>query len=232
MPERPGSGVAKKKVSRLEFPSIGQPGADAAPDGTAATSSTLPMTESVVEERIAVMERQLTLQEREAAAQIEVARRQAKTESRREWEDELEDRIAAERERVTQVCEDFARERARYFAEVEAEVVKLALAIAARVLHREAKLDPLLLTAAVRVVLEKVADNSTVELRVPAADVERWRDVLAMDSAAKVQLVGDERLGATECVLETSVGRVDLGVSAQLEEIEKGFFDLLKQRPV
>ena len=40
----------------------------------------------------------------------------------------------------------FAESVLRYFAGVEAEVVKLALAIAARVLHREAKLDPLLLT--------------------------------------------------------------------------------------
>jgi flagellar assembly protein FliH len=35
----------------------------------------------------------------------------------------------------------------------------------------------------------------------------------------------------SECVLETSVGRVELGVKAQLIEIERGFFDLLGQRP-
>jgi flagellar assembly protein FliH len=34
-----------------------------------------------------------------------------------------------------------------------------------------------------------------------------------------------------ECVLETNIGRVELGVSAQLAEIEKGFFDLLQMRP-
>jgi flagellar assembly protein FliH len=43
--------------------------------------------------------------------------------------------------------EQFRGARERYFAEVEQEVVKLALAIAARVLHREAQMDPLLLTA-------------------------------------------------------------------------------------
>jgi flagellar assembly protein FliH len=32
-------------------------------------------------------------------------------------------------------------------------------------------------------------------------------------------------------VLDTNVGRVELGVSAQLEEIERGFFDLMQQRP-
>ncbi len=48
---------------------------------------------------------------------------------------------------------------------------------------------------------------------------------------SSLQLVGDERLGSGECVLETNVGKVELGVSAQLEEIERGFFDLLQQRP-
>jgi flagellar assembly protein FliH len=44
-------------------------------------------------------------------------------------------------------------------------------------------------------------------------------------------VVGDERLAAGECVLETNVGKVELGVSVQLEEIERGFFDLMEQRP-
>jgi flagellar assembly protein FliH len=46
-----------------------------------------------------------------------------------------------------------------------------------------------------------------------------------------VELVADEDLHSGDCVLETHVGQVELGVSAQLEEIERGFFDLLDQRP-
>jgi flagellar assembly protein FliH len=34
-----------------------------------------------------------------------------------------------------------------------------------------------------------------------------------------------------ECVLETSVGTVELGIEAQLGEIERGFFDLMQKRP-
>lgn len=109
------------------------------------------------------------------------------------------------------------------------EVVKLALAIAARVLHREAKLDPLLLAAVVRVALEKVAEDSTTVLRVPKEEESRWRDMLVAQPS--VQVMGDERLAAGDCVLETNVGKVELGVKAQLSEIEKGFFDLLQQRP-
>jgi flagellar assembly protein FliH len=114
---------------------------------------------------------------------------------------------------------------------VEAEVVKLALAIAARVLHREANFDPLLLKGVVRVALEKVAEESTAVLRVHAGAVDKWREALAEGVGPSLQIVGDERLGAAECVLETNVGKVELGVSAQLEEIERGFFDLMQQRP-
>ncbi len=128
-------------------------------------------------------------------------------------------------------CEEFVRERTRYFAGVEAEVVKLALAIAARVLHREAKIDPLLLTGVVRVALEKVADDSATVLRVPVGAVEMWREAFVTSPESSLQIVGDERLAAGECVLDTNVGRVELGVSAQLEEIERGFFDLMQRRP-
>jgi len=168
-------------------------------------------------------------QTQQMAARVDAVQSEARAEARRDWEEELEEKVAAERECMLRACEQFRQERARYFAGVEAEVVKLALAIAARVLHREAKLDPLLLTAAVRVALEKVADGSTAVLRVPAAEAELWRGVLATESS--VQVVGDERLCASECVLDTSVGKVELGVSAQLIEIERGFFDLLQLRP-
>jgi flagellar assembly protein FliH len=170
--------------------------------------------------------------EAQISSRIDAARSEARAEARREWEQELEEKITTEREGVLRSCEQFGRERARYFAGVEVEVVRLALAIAARVLHREAKLDPLLLSAAVRVALEKVAEDSATVLRVPAVEAELWRGVFSAQAfESSVQVVGDERLGAGECVLDTNVGKVELGVSAQLSEIERGFFDLLQQRP-
>ena len=49
------------------------------------------------------------------------------------------------------------QERDRYLHAVEHEVVKLALAVAARILRREAQMDPLLLTGAVRVALGQLS---------------------------------------------------------------------------
>jgi flagellar assembly protein FliH len=216
----------ERLVSRLEFQSVGQSGVEVVVPAKLVKEPE--ESESRLKEEVAALNVQLL----QTASQMDTTRSEAREEARREWEQELAEKIAAEREGVVRACEQFSRERARYFGDVEAEVVRLALAIAARVLHREAKLDPLLLSAAVRVALEKVAEDSATVLRVPAAEVELWRGVfLEQASGSSVQVVGDERLGAGECVLDTNVGKVELGVSAQLSEIERGFFDLLQKRP-
>ena len=216
-------GGGAREVSRLEFFSLGQPEvvAKVEVDGAAV----------LLKEEVAALDGRLRSQAEQMSADMETARNEARAEARLEWEQELEDKVVGERKAVLKACAEFVRERARYFAGVEAEVVKLALAIAARVLHREATLDPLLLTGVVRVALEKVAEDNATVLRVPVGAVEMWREVFVASPESSLQVVGDERLAAGECVLDTNVGRVELGVSAQLEEIERGFFDLMQQRP-
>jgi flagellar assembly protein FliH len=215
-----------RSVSRLEFYPLDRPEpvAEIVTDDTVVDEEALPKEEEALDGR-------LRSQAEQMLAQVERARGEAVVEARLLWEAELEERIALERSRLQKIEEEFRQERTRYFAGVEGEVVRLALAIAARVLHREVKLDPLLLTGVVRVALEKVAKDSAVVIRVPVGEVEMWQGVFAAHYDSATKLVGDERLEAGECVLETNVGRVELGVSAQLEEIERGFFDLMQQRP-
>ena len=216
----------KKEVSRLEFYAAGEQHTEATESGD------LPKEPGeAVKEEAAAREASEQSQAEESSAQIEAARREARLAARAEWEEEWAERLAAERAAILKTSAEFVKERARYFAGVETEVVKLALAIAARVLHREAQFDPLLLSATVRVALERAAEDSGIVLRVPVEDVETWRGIFEKEGDTAVTLLGDERLSIGECVLDTNVGKVELGVSAQLSEIEKGFFDLLQQRP-
>jgi flagellar assembly protein FliH len=153
--------------------------------------------------------------------------------ARCELEAETNAHLVRERERLNGVIREFASAREQYFTGVEQEVVRLALGIAERVLHREALIDPILLAGVVRVALDKMADRSGVILRVCQIDVEPWKLVFhAMEPTERPQVTGDTRLQRGDCVLETKMGTVELGVSVQLEEIEKGFFDLLHHRPV
>jgi flagellar assembly protein FliH len=215
----------RRGVSRIEF--LPLEGLEARPDSEQDTEAALRLSEEVV-----ALSGKLKSQAEQMSADLEAIRKRARVEARSEWESELEEKIAKERSSILKACEEFRQERAKYFAGVEAEVVKLALAIAARVMHREAKLDPLLLTGVVRVALEKVAEDSSTVLRVPVGEVEMWRRVFNESQDSSLQVEGDELLDAGDCVLDTNIGKVELGVSAQLEEIERGFFDLMQQRPV
>ncbi|HZY74029.1 MAG TPA: FliH/SctL family protein [Edaphobacter sp.] len=230
MPARlPNGGARPVKVSRLRFHALEHAANDSLQD---ADSRPRPAEEEAsLRREIADLKEQLQAHAQQIVAEVEAAEWRARAAARRDWEEELDSRLALERARVSHACHGFAKQRVDYFAEVEKEVVKLALAIAVRILHREAKLDPLLLTAAVRVALEKVSDSSTAILRVPPAEMEGWQKMFAAATRPVVALVEDENLHSGDCILETQVGQVELGVSAQLEEIERGFFDLLEQRP-
>jgi flagellar assembly protein FliH len=177
------------------------------------------------------LEVRLQRQAEQHARELEEVRSRTREEVRHAMELERNAAVAGEREAVLRTCEDFLRERTRYFAAVEEEVVRLSLAIAARILHREVGLDPMLLKGAVRVALEKLQGAEPAVLSVPKQQAEEWKAMLMERHRDEIKVVGDERLQPGECALHASVGRLDLGVKAQLDEIEKGFFDLLQQRP-
>ena len=142
----------------------------------------------------------------------------------------FEIKLNEERAVLARTLEDFSEERRKYFEGVEGEVVRLSLAIAERVLHREVEMDPLLLAGAAKVALENVADRSGVILRVSSSEVDAWTERMGQTSDPP-ELVADHNLTKGECVLETRIGTIDLGIRAQLKEIERGFFDLMRRRP-
>jgi flagellar assembly protein FliH len=130
------------------------------------------------------------------------------------------------------LASSFAKSRDRYLHQLEKEAAQLALAIAARILRREAQMDPLLLTGAVRVALGQLAASTSVRLRVPVADQSLWEEALSLlpGLAIRPQVVGDDRLALGECVMETELGSADMGLWPQLKEIERGFFDRIGDR--
>lgn len=128
---------------------------------------------------------------------------------------------------AAQLVAAFATERDRYLNAVEQEVVKLALAVAARILRREAQMDPLLLTGAVRVALGQLAGSTEVRLRVPEPELRLWTEAMALvpNLNLKPAVMAGEGMRLGDCTIETKLGSVDLGIRSQLAEIERGFFD-------
>jgi len=171
--------------------------------------------------------------EQEAKDLLQAARLQAVTETELRLRSEYETRSTREAEKIRQAIERFQAEQANYFSRVEVEVVQLVLAVAAKILHREAQVDPMLVAALVRVAIDKLHDGSRVTVRIPPAEGARWREFLQHPvNAATIEVVEDAQLSAGDCILETELGSANFSIEAQMKEIERGFFDLLAQRPV
>lgn len=171
--------------------------------------------------------------EQEAKDLLQAARMQSVTETEIRLRSEYETRSTREAEKIRQAIERFHAEQANYFSRVEVEVVQLVLAVAAKILHREAQVDSMLVAALVRVAIDKLHDGSSVTVRVPPAEGARWRAFLEHPvNAATIAVVEDTQLSSGDCILETELGSANFSIEAQMKEIERGFFDLLAQRPV
>lgn len=125
------------------------------------------------------------------------------------------------------LLQQFAEARDHYLQSVEQEVVRLAMAVAARILRRESQMDPLLLTGAVRVALGQLSETTRVKLRVPEQDLGLWQEAIAAlpNLNLRPTVVADATMRLGDCAVETELGTVDLGIRSQLAEIERGFFD-------
>ncbi|HEY3989096.1 MAG TPA: FliH/SctL family protein [Acidobacteriaceae bacterium] len=185
-----------------------------------------------LEARLIELERERTESERhhhealaaahqKAAEELAIALHEQKERLEREYAGSIQAAVSA-----------FQEAQARYFTDAEAGVVRLALSIAARVLHREAQLDPLLLRGAVRVALEDAQQSATCVLETAAERAEAWERWLSdAGLLARVQIRVMEDADPGHCRLEIGASAADLNVNTQLAEIERGFFDLLQSRP-
>jgi len=136
------------------------------------------------------------------------------------------------RKQITENLKTFDQERELYFRNMEVEIVELSLAVARKVLHREAQVDKVVLAGVVRVALEKISGDGHVALHVHPSSADAWRQYISQqtDMGVLPEVVADSFLQLDQLVLKTAHGSTELGIGAQLKEIEKGFTDLVQQK--
>ena len=145
----------------------------------------------------------------------------------------FDQQLTAERAKIAEAVRNFAGATSEYYSRAEIELVHLALAIAAKVLHREAQVDRMLVAALVKVAVDKLQHGTSATVRVRPEEVADWNRYFEGNAGGeiRVEVKPDSSVAAHNCILETDLGTTQLGLDVQLKEIEQGFFDLLAQRP-
>jgi flagellar assembly protein FliH len=181
------------------------------------------------EEKAAQADKTARVSQEEMSSIVAKATAEGIAQGERQAAARLEKDLEQERRRVADTIVEFQRQRTDYFAKVEIELVHLALAIATKILHRESQVDRMVVAGLVKVMIERLQQKTKIIVHIRPEDAESWRHYFRDN--VNVQVVEDFTLEPKACLLETELGIADLGLDAQLKEVEQGFFDLLAQRP-
>ena len=132
-------------------------------------------------------------------------------------------------DRLARAIDDIAGLRGRLRAEAEADLLRLALAIAHRVLRREVSVDPEALHGLVLGALERLQGQEIARVRVHPSHAQMLINALGLSSAAKVEVVADAGREPGTVIFETPHGNLDASIESQLQEIERGLADRLRK---
>lgn len=113
----------------------------------------------------------------------------------------------------------------------ESEIVKLATAIAKKIIHQEIKTDPDIIINIVRAAMQKVGNNAEINLLVNPENLDtiiNAKDELMSlaKGVREMQIVADKSIPPTGCVIETENETLDARVEKQLAEIEQSMMDV------
>lgn len=165
---------------------------------------------------------------RQAAAEVEQGIHAAYRRGLREGEAAAAQKMAEQMrikvERLGRSIEQLALHRAKVQREAEPELVRLAMAVARRIMRRELSVDPDSLLGLLKVGLEKIESADAHRVRVHPEHAPIVARLLE-GAARPVAVTADAGLPVGAVVFETSRGAIDVGLETQLKEIERGFAD-------
>jgi flagellar assembly protein FliH len=115
--------------------------------------------------------------------------------------------------------------------EAEGDLVRLSIAIARRIIHRELSVDSEAVSGLIMAALEKLKGQEIQRVRVHP-DIEGvMRAALDHFAVARsVPVVADRSRQPGDVVFETERGSLDASVETQLQEIGRGLADRLRSR--
>jgi flagellar assembly protein FliH len=170
-------------------------------------------------------------QQREIDARVKAAYQQGFTAAETVAAQKTAQRVEPVISGFNALIQDLASTGRKFRAEAERDTVKLAIAIARRVLHRELATDPEAILGLVMAAFQKLNARETQRVRVSPLDaalLEQNRGRL--ETPPGLEIVADSSLVAGSAIFETSRGELDASVDTQLSEIDRGFADVMRRR--
>lgn len=187
--------------------------------------ATSPELEGAIQ-RIQVLERRIQELEAELPRRHEMGRKEGRAEGERAGMAAGTAAVQPVLDRMTASIAELASYRARFRRDSEPELLKLALAVARKILRRELTVDPHSLLGILKAALETINQAEVLSIRVAPEDAPLLSGKLTgLGLPDAVEVAGDRTLERGSVILDTRRGQVDASIQTQLAEIENGFAD-------
>jgi flagellar assembly protein FliH len=172
--------------------------------------------------------------ERQAEARVQAAYQRGLQEGDAGARQQGAAQIQSALEQIVRTAAELAGHKPRLRHEAEEDVVKLAMAVSRRILHREIATDPEALRGLVRSALDKLDGREICRVRANPQDApvleKHFQDMFEnLSLPRKIEIFTDAALGRGAAIFETAHGALDASVDTQLQEIERGFTDLMRR---
>jgi len=126
---------------------------------------------------------------------------------------------------LEELVENTRAQRNAVIESAEPELVRLAMAIAERIVYDHVAIDPNVVLENVRHALTRLVGREVVTLRVNPADLEiirQYRDSMASSNDVEhLRIVEDQRVDRGGVVVETDAGTIDAKVATQIREARR-----------
>jgi len=180
-------------------------------------------------EEIAALKGELERVRQDAERRIREASEAGRTEGNSAARQAMSQKLETELVRAAKLLEEITGAGPKLRRQAEEDLVRLAVAIARRVLRRELTVDPEAMLGLVKAAFARIDHREVFQARTdPASEQAVQRIIQSADIGRRVKLVADPALLPGSLVLETSRGQLDASVETQLDEIQRGFIDLVQ----
>jgi flagellar assembly protein FliH len=192
-------------------------------DENSIQSKIMPLAEEILNEARAEASQILVDAEAKVEQIQQEAREQGLAEANEVINQQVNAQVADLRQNLTVTIEEISKLYAEITSQSEHALVKLALEIAKKIVHREVTVDREIALALTRVTLQKLHQRAIATVHLNPDDlayVEMHRDKLHFHGT--LNLIEDPSISLGSCLIRTETGDVDARIEQQFDEITHG----------
>ncbi|MBT9175404.1 MAG: Yop proteins translocation protein L [candidate division WS2 bacterium] len=139
---------------------------------------------------------------------------------------EVLEEINTTRNLLFQIVEEAQKEREKFLARNEEEILELSISVAKKIIGEEIATNKKVIFSVIKSAVDKLKERDKITLRVNPADLEtinqfKEKVMYLQSKVSEVQYLSDESVEKGGVLVETSYGIIDATVDSQIKELKK-----------